>query len=510
MKVNNISRRKKLKLNTLTSVIYEIVLILSGFVVPKLILSHFRSDINGLVSSITQFLSFISLAQLGVGAVVQSAFYKPIVENNSIDISKVFKSSERFFNKVALLLLIYVAVLIIIFPKIDAHQYDFGFTTALILAIAINVFSQYYIDITYRLFINAVQLGFIGFTIGIITNVLNIISCVILIKLHQSIVLVKFVTSIIFLAQPLIIKAYVDKNYNIDHRIILTSEPIQQKWNGLYQHIANVIFENTDVVVLTIFSTFKDVSIYTVYHLVTNGLKLGVSSFTEGTKSLMGDMLAKDERKQLRDFFGKYTWGINFISILIFITCGLVIAPFEMLYTHGVTDANYWRPFFGILLSVAMALYSIRLPYTQIIFSAGHFKETQNASIIEAIVNLGVSILLVYKFGLIGVAIGTIVALLYRTIYCMWYLSKNILYISLKSSLYYLLMDLLIVLTVYISCCKFINIVKSVGQWVGISFVALFYVLIVSLIINMIFKREYVNWGIKKACLIIRNMDINM
>ena len=39
---------------------------------------NFGSEINGLVSSITQFLSFISLLEGGLGAVVLAELYLPI------------------------------------------------------------------------------------------------------------------------------------------------------------------------------------------------------------------------------------------------------------------------------------------------------------------------------------------------------------------------------------------------------------------------------------------------
>ena len=64
------NRTQKLKLNTVTSLINQRVLIICGFIVPVLILHAFGSAVNGLVNSITQFLGFISLLELGVGAVV--------------------------------------------------------------------------------------------------------------------------------------------------------------------------------------------------------------------------------------------------------------------------------------------------------------------------------------------------------------------------------------------------------------------------------------------------------
>lgn len=64
---------------------------------------------------------------------------------------------------------------------------------------------------------------------------------------------------------------------------------------------------------------------------------------------------------------------------------------------------------------------------SQIINFAGHFKQTQVRSVIESTINLSVSIVLVYKIGIYGVLIGTIVALLYRTNDVIIYANWNIL-----------------------------------------------------------------------------------
>lgn len=66
-----------------------------------MILESFGSDVNGLVNSITQFLGVITLLDLGVGAVVQSALYKPLAENDTDTISKIYVSANKFFRRLA-------------------------------------------------------------------------------------------------------------------------------------------------------------------------------------------------------------------------------------------------------------------------------------------------------------------------------------------------------------------------------------------------------------------------
>ena len=94
-------REKKLAKNTISSLFFQITTIVCGFILPRLILNSFGSEINGLVNSINQFLQIIAFLELGVGAVVQSSLYKPLADGNNEEISKIIVSAGKFFKKLA-------------------------------------------------------------------------------------------------------------------------------------------------------------------------------------------------------------------------------------------------------------------------------------------------------------------------------------------------------------------------------------------------------------------------
>ena len=110
-------RQKRLLYNTVSSLIFQLTTIICGFILPRLILNAFGSEVNGLVNSIAQFLGVISFLELGVGAVVQSALYKPLAEKNQKDVSKIISSANKFFTRLGQILLIYVIVLVIVYPQ---------------------------------------------------------------------------------------------------------------------------------------------------------------------------------------------------------------------------------------------------------------------------------------------------------------------------------------------------------------------------------------------------------
>ena len=151
------TREKKLVYNTVFSLLYQLVALICGFVLPRYMISYYGSEVNGLVSSITQFLGFIGLAECGVGAVVQSTLYKPLAEDNDEEISKIIISAEKFFHTIALILGIYTFVLMIIYPQFTSGAFDYIFTSSLIFIIAIASFFQYYFSMSYSLLLSAMR-----------------------------------------------------------------------------------------------------------------------------------------------------------------------------------------------------------------------------------------------------------------------------------------------------------------------------------------------------------------
>ena len=484
------TRGKKAFFTSIASAAHQIIAIVYGFILPRLFLTNYGSAVNGLVASITQFLGFIALAELGVGTVVQSSLYKPLAEKNVEEISRIHKSCTRFFKKIGIILLIYSISLAFIYPFIVCEQFDYFYTLSLIIIISISTFAQYYVGMSYRLLLGADQYGFISETVACVALMLNTCLSIILIKLSFSIHIVKLVSSLVFLAQPLVLLYIGKKKYTIIRDVTLTEEPIKQKWNGLAQHLASVVLNNTDIVVLTLFSTLENVSVYSIYFTVVNGVKSIVYSFTAGYMAMFGNMLAKKEIEQANNVFDVFEWVIHTLTTLAFGLTGVLIIPFISVYTKGVTDYNYFFPSFGALLTAAFGSYCLRLPYNILVMAAGHYKQTQVSAIIEVIINVFVSILLVSRFGLIGVAIGTLSAMVFRTIYFAIYLSRNIINRKLHHFVFHCIVDAFSVIGM-ILCCQLIgDSVSTIWEWVLLAIKDGFLCLIIVIAVNLIFYRR--------------------
>ena len=123
------------------------------------------------------------------------------------------------------------------------------------------------------------------------------------------------------------------------------------------------------------------------------------------------------------------------LSTICFSTAAVSVFNFISVYIRDVSDANYIQPIFGLLIITAEFVYCLRMPYNSIIYAAGKFKETKIPAAIEAGLNIVISCCLVPILGLSGVAIGTLVAMLYRCCSFALYLTKDVLLFNIKSQI---------------------------------------------------------------------------
>ena len=98
------NRTKTLKYNALSTLLLESVILISGLIMPRLILSFFGSTSNGLVSSITQFLGFSVLLRAGLGGAIRAALYRPIAECDGDKISSIMAATDRHMKKISVIL----------------------------------------------------------------------------------------------------------------------------------------------------------------------------------------------------------------------------------------------------------------------------------------------------------------------------------------------------------------------------------------------------------------------
>ena len=418
--------RKRIIYNITSSLILEVVSVICAFILPRMIISGFGSEYNGIVSSVTQFLSVVTLLRSGVGGVTRAALYKPLVDNDTYKISAIINATERFMRKIACIFAAFLLVFAAGYPLLVAAEFEWFYSFTLVLILGLSTIAQYYFGITYQFLLSSDQRSYIYYILQTIATILNTIFSVLLINAGVEFRLMKLISALVFAAIPIALYWYVHKKYTIIKTVPADDSCIKQRWDAFVHQIAAFIHTNTDLMLLTLFSNLYQVSVYSIYNMVTTGVKKFVTVFTSGIESTIGKMIAAKD-PQLKDFIDLYEFGINVISVVVFGCTAVLITPFMRIYTTNITDAEYIQPFLGYWLVLGSFFACIRLPYQSMVESAGFFRETRKGAIIEALLNIGLSLALIVPLGSVGVAVGTAFATAFRTLQYALFSAKHIL-----------------------------------------------------------------------------------
>lgn len=420
-------RSKKALLNTVIALLEEVVSIICGFILPRLILENFGSEYNGLATSITQFLRCAVLLRAGIGGATRAALYKPLAEHDKGKVDRILRATDLFMHKIAMILAALIVVTACIYPFIVDGSFEWWFVASLVLIIGISAFAESYFGITYQILLQADQRTYVFSVVKIGAVIANTAIAAALIKCGASLHGVQLGNALAYAAIPVIIHLYVRRTYQISTRVEPDMTAISQRWDAFAQQAATFMMNNAGVMVVTFFAQIAEVSVYTVYNMVITALNRVLTSITSGIEAAFGNIIAKGETESLNRNFDVVEFLVFMVTNVLCACSAALILPFVGVYTKGVTDVNYIRPVFAYTLLLSGFFNAVRLPYQLVVQAAGHYRQTRNGAILEAGLNIGLSSLLVYSIGLEGAAIGVLCATLVRTVQYTWYSSRKIL-----------------------------------------------------------------------------------
>lgn len=490
-------RKKKALYTAITAVVLQVVLIIVNLILPHFIILKYGSNVNGLINSITQFLGYIALLETGIGSVIKSVLYKALVKKDNKELSGIVSTTQSFFKKICIALVIYVLALCVVYPLIVIKEFAIFYTISLLLIIAINSFMQYYFGLANQILLQADQKGYVVNICKIVTYIISTIVMIIMIYMNFNIQWVKGIGTIIMIISPLYYYGYVKKNYSINRNVNKDKNLLSQRWDGFAHQVSAFIHNNTDIALLTLFSNMSEVSVYSVYALVTSGLKSIIGTLTNSISATFGNLYGNGEKEKLEKQFRIFDYFNLLVVVFVFTIAGFLITPFIKLYVAGATDANYNRVGFGIILVIAEAIYCLRCSYSNIIFVVGDFKQTKKHGYIESGLNIIISLILIKSLGLLGIAIGTLLGMTYRWIASIVYLNKNIIQLNIKDLVKKYIVNITsIIIFIFINSFMDISKINSYSTWILYAIISCIILGTIMLIINMTFCKK----DLKEVC----------
>ena len=226
----------------------------------------------------------------------------------------------------------------------------------------------------------------------------------------------------------LIYSFFIKKHYSwLDFNTAPNLEAISQKGATLIHQISGIIFYNTDTIFLTlILQNLKVVSVYTMYNNIIQMVNTMLVQLVNGFNFRLGQIFNTDKKEynRLHHIMEVISLGSMFSVMTVVYIC---ILPFMRLYTSGVEDVNYIDKLYPVFFVLVPIMSYGRNIGNNVVNFAGHFRQTQWRAVTETVLNIVISVVLIWKVGIIGALLGSIIASAYRTVDIIFYAYKHLL-----------------------------------------------------------------------------------
>jgi len=148
-------RKKNIYRSAFIGLLEEVVAIICGFILPRMILTYFGSDYNGIVAAVTQFIGCIALLKSGIGMATKAALYEPLYNHDQQKIDGIMAATMRFLRKVAVIFVVGIFIFACVYPLAINKEFPWFFTFSLVLIISLGTFFQYYFGLGNQLLLEA-------------------------------------------------------------------------------------------------------------------------------------------------------------------------------------------------------------------------------------------------------------------------------------------------------------------------------------------------------------------
>ena len=414
--------------NSFTTALQQVVAMISAFVIPRILMSVYGSEINGFIVSVTQFISYFVLVEAGISGASIYALYKPLADNDIPAINGIISAAKKFYQTSGYIFLALVCLLAVLYPVFaKTLELSFWQISLVVFALGTKGVLDFFTLSKYRVLLTASQKSYVISSSQIIYLLLNILIVWGLAKLGFSIVTVQVAVVFSVFARSWILYYYTKKHFPyVNYKAKPDTASIKDRWNVLYLQLLGSAQGALPIILATVFTSLIEVSVFSVYNLIINGVRGILDIFISGLAASFGDVIARKQRKILQQSTQQFEQVYYILITIVYCTALLLILPFIKLYTTNITDADYILPWFGFICILNGLLYNLKTPQGMLVISAGMYRQTRWQSTMQALIAAIGGLIGAYFWGLYGIIGGLILSNIYRDIDLLFFIPKHL------------------------------------------------------------------------------------
>ncbi len=413
------TRLKKSFRNLYVGIIYQISTLILNFITRTIFIHILGAEylgINGLFSNI---LTFLSLAELGIGNAIIYSMYKPLANKNTKKLTALMNFYQKVYHVISIVIFVFGILLIPFLPYLVKVDTPIPNLTLYYFLFLLNSMASYLFAYKSSIIIADQQIYITKISALFFLIIQFLLQASILYFTHNYVLFL--VAQIICTFGNNIACAYIAKKkypFIIEKEDLSKSEKkeIFSNVRSIFIYkISGTVLNNTDNILISVMLGTVFVGYYSNYFLIISSLTALISVLFTSVSASVGNINAESDNTKKQQVFDI----LNFLSFWIFgyFSIGLMLL-FNDFITLWVGEEFLLN--IPVVFSIVLNFYIVGILNPIWIFrdTTGLFKDTRTVSIILAIMNLVLSIILGYYWGLFGILIATAIS---RLCTSFWY-----------------------------------------------------------------------------------------
>lgn len=401
--------------NSLASIFFSVTGMLLHFIIRRFFVYAFGLEVLGYNATFNSVFGMLNLAELGVGTAITYKLYEPIAKKDNKTVNAYIYLYRGLYRGIGLFVLAVGLCIVPILPIILKSTYDKLLYLAIIYCLQLMSTVTTYFFSYRRIILTVEQRNYVNTAIDwiclIVTSGLQLI-CMVWLKNYYLYLLVLIFQVVI---SNLIISSYcrcfypqfyAEKSDNLE----FVKTFLKDLKNVIMSKVGGYVLNSTDALVVSVMLGSDKTGLMENYRSVFISFQnMVLTAFNAISASLGNKIFCEKDAGNIEKVILRLTFVAQVIGSIFASVAFTLMDNFIMLWLNGnyLLDANSTF-FFSLNVYVFILMYPISLLFGAL----GYFNYDKKYVALSAVVNVVLSVIMVYKWGIAGVLLGTTVALL--------------------------------------------------------------------------------------------------
>lgn len=401
--------------NLIAGISISVVMTLLGFITRKIFVDTIGVEYLGLNGLLQNILGIMTLLEGGFATSVIYNMYKPLAEDNKVEILGLLQLYKKVYRYIALGISIFGLCLYPFLEFFIEDSSDLDYLGTVYFIFLFNSIIQYFTAYKWSL-INASQQNYKLATINLSYQIILSITKIAILYITKNYILFLIVESICNIGLNIAVVRKANKlfPYIVNAPKYKVSPSVKKNiitnMKALFLHsLGGYFMHSTDNIVMSAYLGVGIVGLYSNYMLLTSTIKSFTNQILNSFSESVGNLIASESRDYSYKVF-KTSYFVNFLTVSI---------PVIVLAVTAQPFLNWWLGEQYVLSNMVLALillnfYIDGMRTTILIFKskAGIFTKDKFTPLLQGLINLILSLLFVRYWGLKGVLIATSISII--------------------------------------------------------------------------------------------------